>query len=198
MLFVGREETGFAGRQGHRLDAGRGRNLPCLCARRPLHQPAQGAADQQLHLRLSLLHQPQVLQRAARPVHGAGGGGPDAGLLPPQLHRRAVSLLRHHSQPRLYDGADRRSGALPARGSRFSRLYPPQDHSRCRSRAHRGGGPPCRPRVDQCRIADRQRPPAPGARKVAGAVQRPSRTAPMPASASAPPLPLPRRASRPR
>ena len=46
-------------------------------------------------------------QRAARALHGGGGRGPDAGLLPPQLHRGAVPLLRHHPQPRLHDGAAR-------------------------------------------------------------------------------------------
>ena len=42
----------------------RARHLPCLCAGRPLHFAAQDPADQLLHLRLRLLHQPRVEQRA--------------------------------------------------------------------------------------------------------------------------------------
>jgi predicted DNA-binding helix-hairpin-helix protein len=42
-------------------------------------------------IRLPLLHQPQELQRAARPLHGGRGGAADAGLLPAQLHRGCSS-----------------------------------------------------------------------------------------------------------
>ena len=37
---------------------------------------------------------------------------PDARLLPAQLHRGAVPLLRHHPLVRLHDGADRRGRAV--------------------------------------------------------------------------------------
>jgi hypothetical protein len=51
------------GRQGRRLHRGHG-HLPRLCAGRPLHQPAEDPADQLLHLRLRLLHEPRVVEHA--------------------------------------------------------------------------------------------------------------------------------------
>ena len=41
----------------------------------------------------------------------------DARLLSPQLHRGAVSVVGHHPQRRLHDGADRRGGAHAARAA---------------------------------------------------------------------------------
>ena len=145
-------------RQGDRLDrAGHG-HLPRLCAGRALHLAAEDPADQFLHLRLPLLHQPQELERPPRALHGGGGGAAHPRFLPAQLYRGSVPLLGHHPLLKLHDGADRRGRAKPARGSRFPRLYPPQDHPGRRSRADPPGGAPCRPDVDQCRAADRGRP----------------------------------------
>ncbi len=98
------------GREGrrHRLHRGHG-HLPRLRAGWALHLAAEDPADQFLRLRLPVLHQPPLLQRAPGALHGGGGGHPHAGLLPPQLHRGAVPLLRHHQQPGLHDGAGGRA-----------------------------------------------------------------------------------------
>jgi hypothetical protein len=66
----------------------------CHAIRRwALRLAAEDPADQCLRVRLRLLHQPGVVERAAGAVLGEGGGGPHAGLLPAQLHRRAVPVL---------------------------------------------------------------------------------------------------------
>ena len=83
-----------------------------------------------------------------------GGGDADAGILPPQLHRGAVPLLRHRPQPGRDDGGDGAHRPLAARGARLSRLSAPQDDPRRRPAAARRGGTLRRPLVDQCRAAD--------------------------------------------
>jgi hypothetical protein len=57
-------------RQGDRFDRRHG-HLPRLCARWAMHLAAQDPADQQLHVRLPLLHQSQELERAACALHHA-------------------------------------------------------------------------------------------------------------------------------
>ena len=81
-------------RQGHRLERGHG-DLPRLCARRPLHLAAQDPADQPLHLRLPLLHQPQELERPPRAVHPEEVVDLTL-LLSAQLYRGAVPLFGDH------------------------------------------------------------------------------------------------------
>ena len=73
----------------------------------------ENPADQRLHLRLPLLHQPPLLQRAARPLYRGGGGHTHPGFLPAQLHRGSVPQLRHHTQPRLHHGAGGRRRPAP-------------------------------------------------------------------------------------
>ena len=55
-----------------------------------------------------------------------------------------------------------RCRAHAARGAWVSRLYPPQDHSRCRSVAARRSREICRPALDQCRVAEPGQPGAIG------------------------------------
>jgi hypothetical protein len=64
-----------------------------------------------------------------RAFHAAGGGRPDAVVLPPQLYRRAVPLLGHRQKLQPHHGAVDRSRAYPAGRARFSRVHPPQDDS---------------------------------------------------------------------
>ena len=64
----------------------------------------------------------------------------DARLLPSQLHRRPVPLLRHHPLARLHDGAARARREDAARGARLPRLHPSEDDSRRRSAPDRRGG----------------------------------------------------------
>ncbi len=61
-------EAQFDEVERHRLDRRHG-HLPFLRAGRPLHLAAEDPADQFLHLRLQLLHQPLVLECAPRPLH---------------------------------------------------------------------------------------------------------------------------------
>ena len=134
------------------------RHLPFLYAGRALRLAAEGPAHQCLRVRLRLLHQPPLVQRAPRALLGAGGRRSDAELLSPQLHRGAVPLLRHHPLVRLHHGADRARRPLVARGARLQGLHPSEKHSGCRPRADRRGRAPRRPALDQCRAADRGRP----------------------------------------
>ena len=83
-----------------RFDGGRGigstegiGHLPQLRARRPLHLAAEDPAHQLLHLRLPVLRQPRLQQRAARALHGRRSGAAHARLLPAQLHRGPVPQL---------------------------------------------------------------------------------------------------------
>ncbi len=90
MRLRGRTEADSPGRRG--IGSTRDGDLPCLCARWPLHLAAQDPADQLLRLRLPLLRQPALQQRAPRALQGRGGGGPHARVLPAQLHRRVVPV----------------------------------------------------------------------------------------------------------
>lgn len=95
VVFVfGRHETELEGRQGDRIDLGGRWHLSRLHAGRALHLAAQDPADEQLHLRLPLLHQPEELERAPGSLHGAGGRAAHPGLLPAQLHRGTVCAVR--------------------------------------------------------------------------------------------------------
>ena len=144
-------------RQGPRLDRGHG-HLPFLRAGWTLHLAAENPAHQRLQLRLPLLRQPRLQQRAARPLHRRRGGQADARLLSPQLHRGIVSLLRHHPQRRLHHGAGGQRRAQAARGASLPRLHPSQDHSGSRRRADRGGRQICRPSQHQHRSAGGSQP----------------------------------------
>ena len=53
-----------AGGKGHRVNR-RQRHLPQLRPRWPVYLAPQDPVDQQLHIRLPLLHQPAVVERAA-------------------------------------------------------------------------------------------------------------------------------------
>ena len=99
------------GRQGHRLDRGHG-HLPRLCARRPLHLAAQDPADQQLHLRLPLLHQPQELERPPRALHrrrrSSTSRSPSTGAT---ISRGCSSRRASSARSELHDGAAGRGRA---------------------------------------------------------------------------------------
>ena len=160
--------TQFADVRRHRLDRRHG-HLPFLCAGRPLHLAAEDPADQFLHLRLQLLHQPLVLERPPRPLHRRRGRAADARLLPAQLHRGPVPVVGRHPLARRDDGARwSRWRAACATTHEFRRLHPPEDHPGVPTRAGRAGRPLCRPPVDQCRAADRRGREAPGAGEEAG------------------------------
>ena len=157
------------GRRGRpRLDH-RGGDLPRLHARRALRLAAQDPAHQLLPVRLRLLRQPALLERAARAVLGRRGRDAHGRVLQAQLHRGPVPLLRHHPLARLHDGADAPRGEKAAPRPRLSRLHPPEDHPGGEPVADRAGGPVGRPAVDQPRTADRAR---------ASRRSRPRRTAP--------------------
>ena len=172
------------------------RHLPLLHAGRALRLAAEDPAHQRLRVRLRLLHQPPLLERSARALFREGGRRPHAQFLQAQLHRGPVPLLRHHPLVRLHDGADRARRALAARGARLQGLHPSQEHSGCRPGADRRGRPLCRPAVDQCRAADRDRPEDVRAGKARGLDQdhdgEPAR-----AHRGEPRRPRARRASRP-
>jgi hypothetical protein len=123
-----RRQAQFRGRARARFERGHG-HLPQLRSRWPLHLAAQDPAHQLLPVRLPVLRQPRHQQRAARALHSRRSGAPYAGFLSPQLHRGLVPVQRHHSQPRLHDGAGGGGGARAARRARLPRLHPPQDHS---------------------------------------------------------------------
>ncbi len=94
--------------------------------------------------------------RARFTVDG-GDRASDARLLPAQLHRGTVSVLRHHPQPRLHHGAGGERRAKTARGASLPRLHPSQDHSGSRRGADHGSRQICRPPQHQHRSADRNK-----------------------------------------
>ena len=104
-------------------------------------------------LRLPLLHQPALEQRAARAFHAGRSGGAHARFLQTQLHRGALPQQRHHPQRGLHDGVGHRGRAEAAGGTSLSRLHPPQDDSRGVARAHRNGGALRGPHQHQYRTA---------------------------------------------
>ena len=146
----------------HRLDRRHG-HLPFLRAGRPLHLAAEDPAHQFLRLRLQLLHKPLVLERPPRPLQRRRGGAADHDLLPPQLHRRPVPVVRRHPLSRRDDDGDGRSRTPLARGRELRRLHPSQDDPGVLAGADRTGRPLRRPAVDQRRAADGRGRQAPGA-----------------------------------
>ena len=123
-------EAGFQRRQGPRLDRARHGHLPFLRAGRPLHLAAEDPAHQRLQLRLPLLRQPRLQQRAAGALHRRRGREAHARLLSPQLHRGPVPLLRHHPQRRLHHGAGGRASrarcarSITSAATSISRPFP--------------------------------------------------------------------------
>ena len=168
---LGHGQTHQHGRQGNRFDRGDG-HLSRLRTRWPLYLAAQDPADQSLRVRLPLLRQPQEFERRAGAVHAAGSRRSHAVLLPAQLHRGAVPVLGHREELEPHDGTAGGSRPYPAGRTRFSRVYPSQDHSRGRCRDRPPGGALCGPRIDQCRTADRQRPHPARARQGCAADRR--------------------------
>ena len=104
--------------------------LPRLYRRRPLCEPAQGADDQLLLLRLRLLRQPQVQRYPPRHLCAPGAGRADHGVLPPQLHRGAVFVQRGAGHPGLHHRADADGAAAAAGRIPLWRLHPRQGHPR--------------------------------------------------------------------
>jgi hypothetical protein len=66
----------------------------------------QSFADELLFVRLRLLHQPAIFERAAGAVFGVRGRDAHDWVLQAKLYRRVVSFFGHHSLARLYDGAN--------------------------------------------------------------------------------------------
>ena len=104
-----------------------------LRARRPLHLAAQDPAHQLLRLRLPLLRQPRLQQRAARPLHASRRWSTSRSTSTGATTSRACSSPRASSAARLHDGAGGRGGAGAARGARLPRLHPPEDDPRGRA-----------------------------------------------------------------
>ena len=148
-----------------------GPGSPRLHAGRALRLPAQDPAHQLVHVRLRLLREPQLQQRAACPVHRSGSGPPHHRLLQAQLYRRAL-LSSDNPQRRLHDGATRRRRPDLARGARLPRLHPLEDHPRGRSPAGRGRRPLCRPAELQHRAAARAGLARLAPQKSQGAIRR--------------------------
>uniref|UniRef100_A0A0N5A077 LigA n=1 Tax=Parastrongyloides trichosuri TaxID=131310 RepID=A0A0N5A077_PARTI len=73
-----------------------------------------------------------------------------------KARERAVPVVGRDPQRRLYDGAVGRGRAAPARGSRLSRLYPPEADPGGGCAAGGAGGSLCRPAVRQYRTAPRR------------------------------------------
>ena len=136
----GHGQAQFARREGrHRLDRGHG-HLPRLRAGRALHLAAQDPADQCLHLRLPLLHQPPLLERAAGALHA----WTRSCTLTLGFYRRncieglflSSGIIRNpdYTMEQVVGGR-----AHAARGARVPRLHPPEDHPRRRPGAARRG-----------------------------------------------------------
>ncbi len=142
--------------------------LPLLLRRRPVHLPAQGAAYQPVRLRLRLLRQPPLQRCAPGRLHPTGAGGAHHRLLPAQLHRGTLPLLRRVGRPRPHHRGHDRGPAPAAGGVRLPRLYPRQGHPGGRPPPHPAAGPAGRPPVRQHRAAQRGEPGPPGARQGQG------------------------------
>ena len=119
-------------------------------------------------LRLRLLRQPPLQQRARARFTRRGGGRAHARLLQAQLHRGPVPVARASSARADYTMEQLvRVARTPARGARLPRLHPPQDHPRGErgaDRARPGATPTgcrstssCRPRRASTRLAPEKR-----------------------------------------
>ena len=182
------------------------RLLPHLLRRRPVRHPAEGAADQSLRLRLRLLRQSPLQRPAEGRLHPPGAGGAHHRLLPAQLHRGAVPLLRRVGRPRPHHRGHDRDPPAPAGGVRLLWLHPRQGHPRGRPPAHPAAGDAGRPAERQHRAAQRGQPQPPVSRQGKGG--HPGPHGPDPGrhpgeprrAGKIPPRPpgLPRRASPPR
>ena len=80
-----RDDASQFARRRHRIDDWDG-DLSQLHTGWPLCVIAENTADELLHLRLPVLHQPPVEQRAARTVHAGRGRSDHARFLSAQLH----------------------------------------------------------------------------------------------------------------
>ena len=127
----GRGEARLAEVRRHRLDRGHG-HLPLLRAGRPLHLAAEDPADQLLHLRLRLLHQP----RRPRNVPRARFTVDEVVRLTLDFYQRnyieglflSSGIIRI---ARLHDGASwSRWRAALREDHDFARLHPPEDDPR--------------------------------------------------------------------
>ena len=120
--------------------------LPHLLRRWTLRHTAQGAADQPLRIRLQVLCQPPEQRDQAGGLHPGGTGGPDHPVLPEELYRGAVPLLRGLPQPGLHHGIDDPCPVPPPGAVPLQRLYPRQGHPRnvagTGGTARVSGGPP--------------------------------------------------------
>ena len=88
-------------------------------------------------------------------VHPGGAGGPHHPVLPPELHRGAVPLLRRVPLPGLYHGTDDPGAADLAGRVPLQRLHPRQGHPRHGAGAGGTDGVPGGPAQRQYRAAVR-------------------------------------------
>ena len=136
--------------------------LPRLYRRRPLCEPAQGADDQLLLLRLRLLRQPQVQRYPPRHLCAPGAGRADHGVLPPQLHRGLVPVQRGAGQPGLHHRADAGGPAAAAGRIPLWGLHPRQGHPRHQPGTCAAAGVSGRPPERERGIAQRAQPESAG------------------------------------
>ena len=85
---------------------------------------SEGAADECLSLRLSLLHQQTFIKCATCAVFAGRGCEVDVGFLQTELHRRFIPEQWDREECGLHDGVGDRGGAAASRSAPFSWLHP--------------------------------------------------------------------------
>ena len=108
----------------------RGGLLPHLLRRRPVRDPFESPDDQLLRLRLQILRQPLLQRHPPGGLHPGRALGADHPVLPPQLHRGALPVLRGDGEPGLHHRADDPVPGAAAGGPPVQWLYPRQGHPR--------------------------------------------------------------------
>ena len=131
--------------------------LPHVFVRRPLRDALEGAALERLLLQLQILRQPLHERHTARDLYARRACRADDRILPPQLYRRAVPLLRRAALAGLYDGVDDPRAVDFAQRVPLQRLHPRQGYPRHVAGACRTARLSFRPPEREHRAAERSR-----------------------------------------
>ena len=91
LFVVGVKAEEYERRLGERFFGG---NLSFVHAGRKMYFPVKNADDERLRVRLQILSQPQERRRTARGRFARRNVRIGHGLLPPQLYRRLIPLVR--------------------------------------------------------------------------------------------------------
>ncbi len=134
------QRSGPGGAAGKTGLHGAGGMLPFLLRRRAVCDAAEGADDQRVLLRLSVLREPPLQRRATHGLYAPGAGRAHHRLLPAQLYRGAFPLLCCAERPGLHHRADDRDPAPHPGGVRLCRIHPRKGHPRSGSAAHLSAG----------------------------------------------------------